>query len=256
MALWTPDRLVSPPTAWLEFDAIAALVDNDPISTCTDSSGNGRSATSALTARPLFKTNIQNGLAVARFDGSNDFMNWGNDLGISAQPFTLFGAFDQNAASDRIFNAKSDSCWWEATATQWRIAAVTGRDYQALDTNWGVHVVVFNGASSSGSHNGQNDTLSTPGTGAPTAGAMIGSNWNSGTPNANFFTGDMGELGIIAGAVSTEERQLLEGYLGHKWGVTLASGHPYENDAPTYATATKTGLRFCIGFGLRQRTLR
>jgi hypothetical protein len=47
---------------------------------------------------------------------------------------------------------------------------------------------------------------------------------------------------------------LVEGYLGHRWGITLASGHPYETSAPQIGN--KTGLRYSLGNGLRQRTLR
>lgn len=56
---------------WLKADSLS-LSDNDPISTWTDSSGNGNNATGTLTARPLYKTNIINSLPVVRFDGSND----------------------------------------------------------------------------------------------------------------------------------------------------------------------------------------
>jgi hypothetical protein len=46
--------------------------------------------------------------------------------------------------------------------------------------------------------------------------------------------GDVAELIYIDGAISTNDRQKLEGYLAHKWGITanLPADHPYKNKAP------------------------
>lgn len=74
---------------WLKADTLSlTLANSDPISTWFDASGNVNNATQTLTNRPLFKTNIQNGLPCVRFDGSNDYMNL---AGISSTlPFTVF----------------------------------------------------------------------------------------------------------------------------------------------------------------------
>ena len=46
------------------------------------------------------------------------------------------------------------------------------------------------------------------------------------------FDGKMGEIIFVEGDVSTATRQKIEGYLAHKWGTTLPSGHPYINYPP------------------------
>lgn len=56
--------------AWWKADSLA-LSDGDPISTWTDNSGNGFSATQTGSARPLYKTGIYNGLPTVRFNGSS-----------------------------------------------------------------------------------------------------------------------------------------------------------------------------------------
>ena len=56
---------------WLKADSLV-LSDNDPVSTWADSSGLGNNVTGAGGARPLYKTNIQNGLPAIRFDGTDD----------------------------------------------------------------------------------------------------------------------------------------------------------------------------------------
>ncbi len=59
--------------AWWDASSIG-LADGTAVDTWADSSGNGFTLTGTLTARPVYKTNIKNGLPVVRFDGSNDVM--------------------------------------------------------------------------------------------------------------------------------------------------------------------------------------
>lgn len=54
--------------------ALLGLVDNDPVSTFTDQSGNGFDAVAAGGVRPLYKTNQLNSLPSVRFDGTDDTM--------------------------------------------------------------------------------------------------------------------------------------------------------------------------------------
>ena len=63
--------------AGLVLDArrLTGLNDGDAVSTWADVSGNGWNATGTSTARPLYKTAIQGGQPVLRFDGSNDYMS-------------------------------------------------------------------------------------------------------------------------------------------------------------------------------------
>jgi hypothetical protein len=50
-----------------------------------------------------------------------------------------------------------------------------------------------------------------------------------------FFDGIYGEVIIIAGAISVSDRQKVEGYLAHKWGLeaNLPVSHPYKSASPT-----------------------
>jgi hypothetical protein len=49
----------------------------------------------------------------------------------------------------------------------------------------------------------------------------------------NYWNGYMGEI-IVTGILTTAERQKVEGYLAHKWGLesSLPVGHPYLTDVP------------------------
>lgn len=77
--------------------------------------------------------------------------------------------------------------------------------------------------------------------GAPTGSASIVSvGCLYGT--TGWFDGAIGEILIYAAALTTEQRQIIEGYLAHKWGMAakLPSNHPYKTvapDTPKYAIA-------------------
>jgi hypothetical protein len=60
---------------WLDADQITGLVDGNAVSPWTDQSGNGFDASNGTAgSRPLYKTNIINGLPTVLFDGSDDFL--------------------------------------------------------------------------------------------------------------------------------------------------------------------------------------
>ena len=53
--------------------------------------------------------------------------------------------------------------------------------------------------------------------------------------SSGSFRGLVGEIVIVTSALSTTDRQKLEGYLAWKWGTasTLPAGHPYRSVPPT-----------------------
>src|SRR3989304_2387171 len=75
------------PVLWLDFSDTSTLftdssgtipvtADGDVIGYAADLSGNGNHATQGTLAnKPLYKTGIQNGLSVARFDGSDRLLS-------------------------------------------------------------------------------------------------------------------------------------------------------------------------------------
>jgi hypothetical protein len=56
----------------------------------------------------------------------------------------------------------------------------------------------------------------------------------AGTLNSGPLTGAIGEIIVTASVLSTLNRQKIEGYLAHKWGLTanLPSNHPYKVNVP------------------------
>ena len=67
-------------------------------------------------------------------------------------------------------------------------------------------------------------------------GVVVGSWYDNGTTTrSNYFTGEIAEIIVYAGALTTAERQKIEGYIAHRYGVqsNLPATHPYRNFAPT-----------------------
>lgn len=67
-----PDGLV----IWYDTPQLVGLANNDPITTCTDFSGNGNHATQATASKqPRYMAGVQNGLPVMRLDGVDDYFD-------------------------------------------------------------------------------------------------------------------------------------------------------------------------------------
>jgi len=88
---------------WLKADALS-LNNNDPVSTWTDVSGNGRDAVSIGGAAPVFTTNVFNGKPVVRFNGNSL-------LQVSALPlgtYTIIAVFKTTANTEIVYEHGDD----------------------------------------------------------------------------------------------------------------------------------------------------
>ena len=90
---------------------------------------------------------------------------------------------------------------------------------------------VFDNTSSLLSLNGTTDTGKNTGSYSLTNGINLGTNYLS---TADFLEGDIAEFIIVDGVASASDRQKVEGYLAHKWGLTgsLPGSHPYKSSQP------------------------
>jgi hypothetical protein len=84
--------------------------------------------------------------------------------------------------------------------------------------------------------NGSN-TLALAGTTAAATGLFIGG-------PSNYFNGSLSELLIYAATLTPAQRQLVEGYLAKKWGLTssLITGHPYKTYAYPITSAISSNF--------------
>ena len=99
---------------WVRADSITGKVDGNTITTWSDESGQGTDVTQATAAKkPVYKTDIINGLPVIRFDGVDDVLNSGAFSSELAQPNTICIVFKHLTGSvssnERIVNGYDSS---------------------------------------------------------------------------------------------------------------------------------------------------
>lgn len=260
--LWTPAEIAT--HVWLDASApeTITLGDGDTIEQWDDQSGNDRHMLqSTLANRPVLVGNVQNGRAVARFDGS-DFMqavtassDWtifsngnkhsifvvvssmveghfmatkgssGNSVGM-----TLSGHSDTGSVTHHIHRGTTGG---DVITNATGSGPGTDEDFFVLgveaDPNNSTaadrSLIRFNGGDSVKN----NTQTASPVTSNPSTPLQIGARASSPT-----LQGDVGEVVVVGLEINQETRQLIEGYLAWKWGLQgdLPMAHPYKDGPP------------------------
>jgi len=209
---------------WLDASQLG-LADGDSVSSWTDLSNKNRHATQATAAKkPVFKTNIQNGNPVVRFDGTDDWMStaaWGDLL----QPNTIFIVAKIPIAASKIILDGVDSTKrhqfstgiTENTLIQFAGTSATITQL-GIRGNWAIASLAYNSPLSNAYINGvltNTGNLSTN----VLSGLTLG-----GHPTIDDYhpSTDMGEIIVYNKILTVTERQRIELYLSRKWGVSLA----------------------------------
>ena len=219
--VWQGD--VIPDTAIAQYDATELTLNNDDsVETWTDVIG-GFDLTDG--SPPTYKTNVQNGNAVVRFDGVDDKI-YIDDVGLTEnQPVSIAFVAKQNAGSERgMFGSGNDSTDFFYTRTddgeEWRMFA--GSDVQSNSNNhnneWNIHFVVFNGSNSFIRLNGS-EVASGDAGGTNLEGFLIG---DISVPQDRFLEGDVGEALIYETALDGSTLDSEEQRLSDKWGISIA----------------------------------
>jgi hypothetical protein len=211
---------------WLWLDAPQLRLTADAaIATWNDLSGNGRNFVQATAARkPTYKTSIQNGLAIARFDGGD--MVASAAVQSLTQPCTMFFVASRtgNTSAYNILLTEATSeqiaAGFNTTANNWYIyTQPDAPDTQAAaDSAFHVLTAQFNGTSSLMRADGTQVAKSMTDQDVSADTFNIGATNALGAPLA----GDIGEILIYEAALSAANIALVEDFLADKWGVTLA----------------------------------
>jgi len=203
---------------------------NASTGTWADKSGNGRNFDQEIAAnRPIVSAVTQNGRAILEFDGSNDQLIHNTNF-LQVPDCTLFSAFRRVGGT---FGGVITS------------ASVAG----ASDRSPGILIDSFRGAirgfgnlsvANAGSVDSFNITSGTVTNGASvifTNGTQIDSDAASTTldtgntitaigtyrtETGNHLNGYIGEIIVYTRVLTVSERKRVEGYLGKKWGITVA----------------------------------
>jgi hypothetical protein len=238
-APWTPADIAT--ALWLDAaDAGTITESGGAVSEWRDKSGNSRDVQQATAAyRPTYSATA-----------------WQSSLpGITFSSYTTT-TYLENASLRNLPNSTIISVYSTSTSNSerpfgLRSTSTTGK--QTFAQRAGDNSLRYDGAASLGSiayANGSYIRVSTRSTSAQTDFLNGTQNINDtqALPNiqgyynvggaistlATFFQGVIVECIALEGIVSTTDRQKLEGYLAHKWGLaaSLPAAHPYKNSAP------------------------
>jgi len=232
-------------------------------------------AQSSSTLRPLYASETLGGKNVVTFDGIDDNMNAGDVLDNvwTGSGFNLFFVAKNNdiAAADGVILAKTSS----GSQALREFASYIRTSVSQLVTIYtpdASNYTVVNGSTTIGNSQwvvvsqSYDDTLGVDGTTANTAVRVqmtvdgneqtevvlasagnlgqiqdaagllsIGAGIGDGAQNTANLDGAIAELIVTPSVLSVSDRQKIEGYLAHKWGLTanLPADHPYKTAGPT-----------------------
>ena len=229
----------------------SSLTNNTSVATWVDKSGNGRNAVNQSTSA-LLKTNLYNGKPGLFFStGSHSYkvtypsfpntaytiflVNKSTNNGVSNR-VTIFAPFGGNyginmgvgpdGSSLAFFTGNGTSAWNDTSNISPSIGNLNIHRVQCMVVNSSVLAPFIDGTAYN--------------TKTGTTGAFSDLKIGSGTGAG--FIGDMLEIMIFSSALSTDDRQLIEGYLAWKWGLqaNLPVSHPFSSATPTLAIGSVT----------------
>ena len=239
------DGVVTNTALWVDADDASTISHTgDDITAWNDKSGNDRHL-STVGGTPTTGTRTINGLnaidetAAEYLATSADvtFLNGGKYHIIAVAEWDAYHQHsyiagivpNQGGRNERVLHGYhgDDSTWMISqfsSDAQHPVSAVAGP------------VLVVSSALSSGSQVYLNGTLenthgSQPGPLNALAGSKLAIGYGEGL---NGMDGAIGEVIVVKGDLSDEGRQLIEGYLAHKWGLegSLPGDHPYKSTSP------------------------
>ena len=253
-SVWNPSMIQT--ALWLDAaDASTVTAPGGVVEQWNDKSGNGRNAVQATAGnRPAFTSGGLNSRNVITFDGSNDW------IACAASVFSSQLAYSWFAVARRSTTATVGTLFSERINSNAAAVQLT-----AVDTTT---IVNRAGGPSASAVIEQTESISMPTTAqilgsvqSATAGTayrngtatatnaetkasltfrpfMLGGQYDSSTnlgATQQYWSGYIAEFVITHATLSTLNRQKIEGYLAHKWGLTanLPSDHPYKTVGPT-----------------------
>ena len=246
-AEWTPSNYSTSTDValWLKSDTGVTSTGTAVSAWADQSSYSNNAAQSSGPNQPSLVTSAINGINSLLFDGTSKWMYIADDASIDlnstgvslfafckptpatltpSSGFTLLvkeNTYGLRINTDGSSNANPSFDNFSTVETG-TTNAVKGNAWQLVEYNKGDAFYVNGSNAGSYTINPAADNANTLNVGGTPA---VGS----------VFSGEMAELILIKGAVSTGERQKIEGYLAHRYGVqsNLPVSHPYRNNPPT-----------------------
>ncbi len=259
---WSPASLTTPPILWFDAtDASTISHTAGAVSTWTDKI-NGRVASLDIGSPTYSTTQFEASLPGINFDG-NDRMEGTLASAVTGDASIFFVMDHSNitASFSHAVSLNSGGIAWDNQQSFWvgsqGSGAHNGRTHsqggsQVDSGNWSTTGDLYYGGARNtadqlfGAMNGQislDTQAKTMDLNSTTDDFYIGGDVGANNYNLN---GVIGEIIALDYEPSLADRQTIEGYLAHKWGIAskLPGAHPYLASAPTSASAL---LQFCNG---------
>lgn len=258
---WTPSNLATTPEYWLDADSLTGLSDGDQLDAWTNRGALPapvRDATNSEPGYPKYRANLLHSKPGIEWPAPNSAFGTrmfhdppfvsaaGNlpditivavvrstDTASGKQIVTRSGHYE--LINGRASGKFSASFWNGSFNTTAGVTTINTANSYLVSAQWDKV-----GQTRTLWVNGNQDAQST-GLGANTYNfnmqAIIGSNAYN-LPPSQTFSGFIFELVVLhenIGGGSPSEREKLEGYMAHKWGIqgSLPAGHPFKAAAPT-----------------------
>lgn len=237
---WTPADITT--QLWLDADDAGTITLNAGLFQWADKSGNSRHATQGTaSAQPSLTSAALGGRDVLTFDATDDLLAVDLDFlaGVSHSAFivtktttysNIYGAATQNSGANSLHVGFRDAGSYRMNywANDWYpgiASPFVANEANLLNFVWtnNTSKQIYANAVSQGVSNQQG-----------TIGTMAGGGRIGRTTNHPFYGGDIAEIVMITGAVDPADKERMEGYLAHKWGLQnkLPEGHAYKTEAP------------------------
>lgn len=234
------------PALWL--DAADAATVNTTTRVWGDKSGNSRNASGAAGEFPAYLPNGLNNLPCVSFSATNLIsLPLANSVSNTFSILAVFRITGQSADFPIMFNARTSTnatAWYThpyyqpisplASSTSFYSARNSVRTAMGLSyANTYVYSLIENGGNAIAATDGVDRAIYTGGA-APPPTNMLLINSAASLGGGNGMNLLLQEILIYPTALTTAQRQRVEGYLAWKWGTvaSLPAGHPYKTASP------------------------
>ena len=230
---------------WYAADQETSFSNGNSVSTMANLTvGVGGSNATAFSTGPTYVTNVLNSLPVYRFNNNS----CGTISNYSFTNFTFYVVFNNTAGANEyerlVDHDYINGFWFGRNST---VANSFGGGVKESNAPYGVYVTAQDGQwniignqRDDTTHNVWNNgdfanKSSNTVTATATTSTRVGiGGWANGSGSQQAANIDIAEIVFYKSALSLNNREIIEGYLAHKWGLqaNLPLNHPYKNAAP------------------------
>jgi hypothetical protein len=220
---------------WMDAgDTTAVQLIGSTVSSIADKSGNGLTMT-ATSTRPAYVSNAQNGLSAIDFSlGSSYLSTSTTNFEFGTSDFSFCSSRKLHTTSSGLYpivsknygNTTNSWLLWRNNASSFQVQSYSSSTFNVATSPANVVANTWFIGSATANRSG-NNLLAFANDSSGSAAAITTSTNNvgslaiqiGGTSTGSMFGGQIGELLIYSGTVTTAQRQQLQAYLAWKWGI-------------------------------------